>query len=481
MSELRPTCNEKKFTSLEIAEITKGTLIGPQDNCFFSCFVDSREVTENSLFVALAGEKSDGHLFLLDAAKNGASIFIVEKKRLPSTMENSLTSQGKALVVVEDSLLALQQLATAHVKKFPNLIKIGITGSSGKTTTKEILFSLLSVKYNTFKTFKNLNSEIGLPLMALSIESTHQVAILEMGIDHVGEMEKLVSIFDPDYALITSIGTAHIGRFGSQEILSNEKGKIFSRFGKKNFALVNRLDNLALKEKEKYEGTTICYGLQEVAKGKYQVGNILMEDRGLLGWEFSVGGKGESVLFSLVGKHNILNFAGCYEIGKLLGLSEADILQGVSFVKPLFGRGVVKPFENDIILIEDCYNANGESTLATIEFFNNLSVRRRKVLLLGSMKELGPQSKQIHSLVGEVLSSSTIDTIFLTGSETIPIFERLRSESNYKEKLYYIEEKDQLSHAISEYKRPGDLWLFKASRSLFLEELEASLGAKKQC
>ena len=481
MNKECPSCIEKKFSSSQIAKITNGRLLGNKELSFFYCYVDSREVVQDSLFVALAGEKSDGHLFLLDASKNGATIFMVEKSRLSSKVANALVDLGKAIVVVEDCLTALHQIAKAHLEKFPHLIKIGITGSSGKTTTKEIVASILSVKYNTFKTQGNYNSEIGLPLMVLCIESYHQVAVLEMGIDHIGEMERLVGIFNPHYALITSIGTAHIGRFGSQEKLAQEKGKIFSSFNDKCFAVINQNDELAIKEKGNYLGTSILYGVQEVAKGGYEIGSISAVDKGLLGWELSSKDKSKSVLFTLVGKHNILNFAGCYEIAKLLSLDDDDILRGVSTIKPLFGRAAIKPFCNDIILIEDCYNANGESTMATIEFFDNLAVKRRKILLLGAMKELGAMSKDIHESVGRILERSSIDTIFLIGEETLSIYNILNSRLSYKGKFFYFEERQKLFACVGEYKRPGDLWLFKGSRSMALEEFEGALESEVEC
>lgn len=467
------------FTASLVASITQAVLLGNPDLTFSSVSIDSRTLSKGALFVALKGEKTDGHSFLLSALERGADLFLINQASASPNDFEKLKASGRAILCVEDPLAALQQVAAAHLSRFPHLIRIGITGSSGKTTTKEILGALLKQKYSVCMTEGNLNSGIGLALMALRVKKEDQILLLEMGIDHFGEMDKLASILRPQYALITFIGMAHIGCFGSQTSLASEKGKIFSYFDESCRGYVNKEDLLALGEQKKYRGNFFQYALSEADSGQWQLGKIRIKSLGLKGWLLSI--ENESVVFPLIGKHNLDNLAAAYSVASDLGIDEKALLDGVKTLKPLFGRNNIQEIafgKNRLTIIEDCYNANRESVIASLHFFHSIHHEGRKVLLLGSMKELGDESERIHREVGKEIVKSDIDLVFLIGEETFWVYQELIAHS-FSGAAYYFENRHDLSNKIKKEKANGDLWLLKGSRSMALEEFESSFSEEE--
>ena len=459
--------NDFSFFNLkEASKISFGTFLGSGETTFSSVVIDSRLVVKGSLFVALKGERSDGHDFLKNAADSGATILVVDLALNSKAVQDDIKyclNLGASILKVDNTLKALQLLAKSYIAKFPKLIRIGVTGSSGKTTTKEILGAILSTRYKVVMTEGNFNSEIGLPLMAFKVRSGDEVLILEMGIDHVGEMDDLVSILNPQLALITHIGSAHIGKFGKQSILAEEKGKIFSNFKDDCVGFISQSDDAAFNEKKKYLGRTFLYG------DRYNKG-FEFSNKGIDGWRIKSGR--DEVLFPLHGKYNLHNFFAAVSVASYLGIDSSSILQGVSTVKPLFGRGRI--IRGDVSIIEDCYNANEQSVISVLDFFRELSWEGRKILVLGSMKELGTISAEIHSKIGKIISNYKFDMIFLYGEEVLWTYKSI-DLSSFFGGVYYFDDFEKLKEQVIEKKSSGDLWLLKGSRSMELEKLEPFL------
>ncbi len=472
---LRGSSNESQnflFTALEATKITKGLLVGDPQRVFSALSIDSRKVEDNSLFAALVGARVDAHDFIEELFNKGCRSFLVEKR--DNALIERLSSQGASFIVVDKVLQAIQALATAHLDKFPNLIRIGVTGSSGKTTTKELLGSMLSEKYKVCMTEGNFNSEIGLPLMALRVRKEDEIVLLEMGIDHEGEMDDLAAILRPQYALVSYIGTAHIGSFGSQEKIANEKGRIFSYFTKDSVGFVSATDKLAKDQVEKYEGASVTYDLTSTG--------VNATDKGLLGWDILLE-SGEKGRLPLVGRYNLSNFCGALAVARHLGCSDSQILAGATKVERLFGRSVVKEVVSGgrtLFLMEDCYNANLESMKEAISFVADLEFIGKKKLVVASMKDLGEASEASHREVGKLLcecvAASEIQTVFLYGEETKWIKEELQNVG-LENATFFTSEMNELEEAVASHVENGDFWLLKGSRSMALENLQSVFAA----
>ena len=275
------------FTAVEIAAITGATLVGEPKALVGSVIVDSRKAVARSLFVALPGERVDGHSYIDAAIESGASCVLARSERRAEVEAASLAladRKGTALAFVPDSLAALQALARAHRRRFPRLLRIGVTGSSGKSTTKECIAAVLGRSRAIIFNPGNMNSDIGLSLSIFSIVEAHQAGIFEMGMNRSGEMGELASVLEPDIALITNIGTAHIGILGSRDAIAKEKKKIFSRFDGRQAGFVWEGDDYRDFLKSGVPGDMADFGPRST------VGMRILGDRGLEGYDLSWDG-----------------------------------------------------------------------------------------------------------------------------------------------------------------------------------------------
>src|SRR5574344_1557813 len=315
----------------EILSATNGTCISSCSSfSFTSVATDSRQVADGTLFIPLIGEKQDGHAFIPQSAEKGASAVFVcaknydaDKKMYASLMEKFPLV---TFITVNNTLSALQNAAAKYVEKFPSLIRIGVTGSSGKTTTKEIAAAILSQKYSVITNKGNLNSETGLPLSVFNIRAEHQIGLFEMGMNRVNEMGEIASVLKPQYAVITNIGTAHIGILGSRENIAAEKSKIFNYFNGKGVAVIPADDDFTKYLASRVDGRIVYYG-----EGSKKSIVKFVEDRGLDGTSFTVGGI--PCVLPLPGKYNFKNAQAAVALAEQLGLSPAQIVNGIRDLK----------------------------------------------------------------------------------------------------------------------------------------------------
>ena len=281
-------------------------VLGSGDFCFTSIQTDSRNVCSNTLFVPLIGTTQDGHKYIAQAIEKGCSVVFICMKNYEDNPELftslSLKHPKVFFIAVENTLTALQNIAAEYVEQFPNLIKVGITGSSGKTTTKELLVSILSQKYSVISNQGNLNSETGLPLSVFNIRKEHQVGVFEMGMNRKNEMAEIANVLKPRFAIITNIGTAHIGNLGSRENIAREKAHIFDYFHSFGTAFIPRDDDFADFLAECVDGNVVFYGKEENDYVKF------VADRGLDGTDFTI--EGEPCTLKLPGEYNYKNMLG---------------------------------------------------------------------------------------------------------------------------------------------------------------------------
>jgi UDP-N-acetylmuramoyl-tripeptide--D-alanyl-D-alanine ligase len=435
---------------------------------FSSVSIDSRKIKEGSLFFALEGASSDGHNFVKAAFDAGAHSAMVESSKLVKfDLVNMAQQSGKDLIIVENSLKGLQDSARVYLEKFPALIKIGITGSSGKTTTKEIAAAIISKEKRTVMNEGNLNPETGLPLSVFNVRSHHEAGIFELGMNRKNEISEIAYVLKPNIAIITNIGTAHIEFFGSKIEILKEKKSIYNFLKKDDIALIPNDDEYACDLALGTKGNVKFYGTDTFDELE-QTSNCGLEGTQII-WA------GENIHFALPGKHSLDDAFAAIAIAKEIPVSNSAIKEGLESVKPLFGR--LEILKGRTTVIRDCYNANPESTTKSIEFCDSLDWQKRKVYVIGDMLELGNVSFSAHTLLGELLSKSNADNIFLFGSEIKAAASSITGKS-----CFYTDNMDELSNAIESYVQTGDLVLLKGSRGCALERLTEMLtGQKEEC
>jgi UDP-N-acetylmuramoyl-tripeptide--D-alanyl-D-alanine ligase len=428
---------------------------------FSSVSIDSRSVAQGGLFVALSGTENDGHSFVEAAFRNGATAALVERKKVETYSLAALAKVlGKTIIIVNNTLRGLQDAARVYLEQFPDLVKIGVTGSAGKTTTKEIAAAIIGAEKNTVMNPGNYNSETGLPLAVFGVRSCHEVGIFELGMNRRGEISELAAVLKPNIALITNIGSAHIGILGSTEAIVEEKKQIFSRLRENDIALIPEdspsRDFLA----EGVKGHVSFYG-----NSFAELGGV--RDLGLDGSEITWAGG--NARFALPGKHNLANAFAAIAIAQQVPVSANAVRQGLESVRPLFGRGEI--LRGRVTVIQDCYNANPESAAQALEFCESVYWPGRRIYVVGDMLELGENSRKAHEDIGRLLRESKADMIFLYGEEMRAAAEMLHDRGS----CMHTGDMDELSRALDAYVRDGDMVLLKGSRGCALERLCAVL------
>jgi UDP-N-acetylmuramoyl-tripeptide--D-alanyl-D-alanine ligase len=471
--------DQAKRTLFEAGEVggmiggaCKGNLRALVDNVQ----LDSRLCTHGSLFVALRGERADGHDFIVSALNKGASCILADAKRAQSVLAslNPDSLANACIVFVETPLQAFQRLAKEHRRRIKGLVKIAVTGSSGKTTTKECIGAALTAACPSGIVAVgagNLNSDSGLPLALFSLQANHEIAVFEMGMNRRGEMDELAELYEPDIGVITNIGTAHIGLIGSRQAIAEEKKKIFSRFDGSQKGYVWDSDDFKSFLMAGVKGKVGEFGFTST-KGFKGAENL-----GLLGWRISW--MDESFVFPLPGRHNLMDALAALSVVGDMNLQPKLLCDGLSRVKPLFGRSEV--FFGKISLYRDCYNANPDSSRAVLDLCDSIEWPGRKIYVLGSMRELGELSLSEHVGLGERAASSDASALFFFGEEAEASYTAamhafdLRSTGMKRIPLYHTNDIGLLIANVISALRLGDLVAVKASRGLELERLTEAM------
>lgn len=447
------------MTARELAAAAGGRVVAGDrvDAAFSSVRIDSRAVVPGSLFVALKGEKADGHDFIPKALGSGARVVLASASRA-GAYADAADACGAALVAVEDTLRGLQDAAAAYLDKFPRLLRLGITGSAGKTTTKELAAAMIGREKRTVMNEGNLNSETGLPLSVFSVRAEHEVGVFEMGMNRRGEMAELAAVLRPRIALVTNVGTAHIGILGSRDAIAEEKKQIFSRFAGEETALVPEDDPYADFLSRGVRGRVLRYGQRSLAA--FGGARALGLDGTEILWA------GVPARLALPGAHNLANALAAAAIASEAGASDEAIRAGIESTRALFGRGEI--LRGEATVVRDCYNANPESALASIAFCDSVEWPGRRVYVIGSMLELGPSSEAEHERVGRALAASAADLVYLFGPETAAAVRPLEAAGK---RFVRSDDMGELSRLVAAEAAPGDLFLLKGSRGTALERL----------
>ena len=388
----------------EIVNATGGRLIcGDTKLKIPDITTDSRKINQGELFVPIVGEKFDGHDFISKAFESGASAVLTHKDAEPVP--------GKVIIRVEDTLKALGDLASYYRRKF-NIPFIGVTGSVGKTTTKDMIADVLGQKFNVLKTAGNFNNEIGLPLTMFKLDGFHQAAVIEMGMSGFGEIRRLTSIVRPSVAVITNIGLSHIEKLGSRQNILKAKMEILDGLEDGGLVVLNGDDNLLFGMKDLLKFRTVFYGIGEGLD--YQAYNIKSAGEHGTFFEIAVGNREYKVHIPAPGVHNVYNALASIAVGLELNVPFEKILEGVK----QFNTGNMRMniiSHNDYKIINDAYNASPQSMEAALDVLRDMGSNRRKIAVLGDMLEMGEWAPKAHMDVGKSAASKGIDYIITLG------------------------------------------------------------------
>ncbi len=456
------------FSIPEIVSVTGGELQGSPGAAqgVSSVAVDSRLVASGGLFVALKGERVDGHNFAAQAVERGARALLVTKAMAGRVAESlGRAGGGVSLIAVDDPLGGLQQLARLHMRRLPGLTRVGVTGSNGKTTTKEIIGAILGRASPTAVNEGNLNSEIGLPLACFTV-GTHRYGVFEMGVNRRGEMDILADIVRPDLALVTNVGSAHIGLLGSKQLIAKEKKSIFSRFTGREAGFLNEDEPFRGYLAEGVKGKIVLFGPKSTHG--FEGSESLGLDGTLINWE------GSRIRFPLFGAHNLANALAAISVARELGIGAGEIRDGIQSVKPLFGRSEI--FRGPVTVVFDGYNANPDSMERAISFLEDLPWEGRKLAALGGMRELGDDSAGAHAALGGRLARAALDGVLLYGEEMGDAWRAL-SGTPAGERASWSADFPAFAEQVRALVQPGDILLIKGSRGMEMERLLPHLTA----
>ncbi|MBR5227903.1 MAG: UDP-N-acetylmuramoyl-tripeptide--D-alanyl-D-alanine ligase [Clostridia bacterium] len=461
----------KEIKVLDIVRECNGILICGDENVVCSSFSkDTRTLNEGDTYLGIKGETFNGSLLYKEAFKKGANVCIVDDVEI--TKQDVLECKGKVIIKVDNTVKALQTLAKYKREQY-DIPVIGITGSVGKTSTKDIIASVVGMKYKVLKTEGNLNNEIGMPLTILRLED-HEAMVLEMGTDKFGDLSLLTSIAKPNIFVYTIIGTSHIANFGSRENILKGKLEMLESLKSGNAVIVNNDNDLLhgwLEEnKEKYIGDGIkvySYGIE--FNSDYTAKNIMLEE---FGSKYNIDlNKEYLVEIPVGGKHFVYNSLAAIAIGKYLEISMEDILIGISKFELTKMRMDILKLKNNVVVVNDTYNASYDSMKSGIDYLSKLN-NIKKIAILGDMLELGEYSENLHRAVGKSVAENKIDVLVTIGEEAKFIADEAINNGIVKDNIFVCNNIEEAYNVLSKNVNLEDTAiLVKASRGMQLERV----------
>ena len=446
-----------EFTVSEICLATNGKVCDSASygGKFTGICTDTRSVKPGNLFIPLIGERFDGHNFIDQAVENGAIGII-------SSRPEVIVLGNITVIVVADTLLALQDLARFHRQKF-NIPMIAITGSNGKTTTKDMIAAILASRFNVLKTEANYNNEIGLPLTLLQLTAQHEVAVVEMGMRGRGQIRHLANIALPTVAVITNVGETHIELLGSIEEIAAAKAELLEFIPENGLIILNADDHFVHRMNKQVHSRLTLFGLEQ---GDIRADHIQTSAQGInfrcysTQWDFSV-------YIPTVGKHNVYNALAAISVGLELGLNFGEICSGLYNFNASPMRLHIEEV-GDYVVINDTYNASPMSMLAAIDTLVEVA-KNRKVVVLGDMLELGHIKVEAHRQIGEKLANCHVDIVITIGELASHIAEAA-NEYGIKITVACYNHNDA-SNTLKKLMKPGDTILIKGSRGMKMENI----------
>lgn len=450
----------EKMTLAEIIQAVDGSYGFPSDAFVDDISTDTRTLKKGTVFVALKGENFDGHNYGKKAMELGAEAVIAER-----------AIDGARCIIVDSTRKALLDLAAYYRRKF-DIPLVGITGSVGKTTTKEMISLVVSEKYETLKTQGNHNNEIGLPMTLFGLENKHKAAVIEMGMSHLGEISRLSLCAQPTMAVITNIGFSHIENLGTQENILKAKMEILDG-ADYNAPLILCYDDKMLKNAEIHDDRKVVYYSVKKKDCDVYASSVKSSDDSI---SFTInypGGKIDAVI-NCMGEHNVKNALAAFCVGLELGISPEKIVAGIAKYKPDGLRQNVKKSKGRTFIV-DCYNASPDSMKAAINVLSNTKADGKKYCVLADMLELGKMAKTLHRTVGEYVADSKADMLLCFGDNSKYYIEGAVKKGFDEGKCVHFDTREKLADYLKQTIEADDAVLFKGSRGMKLEEVVSAL------
>ncbi len=466
--------NHKQLTVQKIVEITNGRLIiGTKEEICENFSIDTRKIEENDTFVGIKGERADGSALWKEALDNGAKIAIVENINFTYSEMEAYKAKNKVIIKVEDTLKALTQIA-GYKRTLYDIPVVGVTGSVGKTSTKDIIASVVAQKYNTLKTEGNNNNHIGVPKTILRLKD-EEAAVIEMGMNHLGEISVLSNLAKPTVAVITNVGTSHIGNLGSRQNILRAKLEILDGMKEKKI-VINNDNDLLHKWYEENKGNydIVTFGI--INDSDFMSEEIIMNENGS---SFICEGKEDKIQIEVpvAGEHYIYNALCAAAVGKTLGLTDEQIIEGIKSVEIAKKRMEIVSLKENIILVNDTYNASLESIKEALKYITSLP-KGRKIAVLGDVLELGDFSEKVHEKIGEEVAKQHIDLLICCGQSSKNICRVALENGMKKSQIYYENNIKNVLKRIKEEMQRDDVILLKASNNMKFSEIANELIEK---
>ncbi len=460
-----------EMTTKDIIKVTKGEIINEKQEIIFENFSkDTREIKKGDIYVGIKGNTYNGNLFWKDALEHGAKAVIIDEDTEVTEQEIQKYKE-KTIIKVKDTIKAIQEIAT-YKRNLYNIPVIGITGSVGKTSTRDLISSVLSQKYKTLSTVGNQNNDIGLPFTILKLKD-HEVAVIEMGMNQLGQISCLTKIAQPTISVITSIGTSHIGDLKSRENILKAKLEILEGMEKKNLIINN--DNDLLHEwyqNNKEEYNIITYGIENLSDveaneiQEYEEYSEFICEIKKCHENNSTEDEKIKVKIPISGKHFVYNAMCAVIIGKQLGLTNEEIVKGINETNLTQKRMQIIKLKENITIINDSYNASCEAMKAAIEYLGGRNNKNRKIAVLGDMFDLGEYSEELHRKVGKEVAKKKIDILICSGNQTKYIIDEAIKYGMKQETIYYESNNKAVKNRIKQIMKSNDEILVKASNGM---------------
>ena len=447
------------LTFAQLADMTGGTLVQGGEVVTASVVIDSREAKPDSAFFAIKGERLDGHQFLAQALATARGAVV---SQLPDPLP-----EGKGIVKVEDTTVALQNLARSIRERQPFTL-IGITGSAGKTTTKEMIATLIGTERRTFKSWGNFNNVIGCPLCVDNTPDDAEVVVSEMGMNHKGEIALMAGLTHPDIGVYTNIGPVHIEFFGTVEKIAEAKRELLENVKPGGTIVVNVDNEHVVRISEGFEGTKVTYGIDHEAM--FRATDV--RERGLLGTTFKL--REFPMELALPGRHNLENLLAAIATARAAGISWDGISRGIGQLKPAYHRGVVVETPSGAMLYDDTYNSNPYALSRALALLEQADVRGRRIAVIGDMLELGERELEFHREAGRGVPKS-IDVVIGVGKRSTALLEGAKEAGFGDDRLHHFDDAESAAAFLQDFIKDGDLVLIKASRGIGLDKIVTQL------
>lgn len=446
----------EKLSLNQVMGFVKGQCSHPDVNSIeiTNICTDTRKIEAGCLYVPIKGERFDGHQFIEDAFSKGAVAVLSHEK----------VSSDQPIVYVKDTRQALGQLAKGYLSLF-DIPVIGVTGSVGKTSCKDMIAAVLGAKYNVLKTEGNFNNDIGLPLTIFNLNHGYEIAVLEMGMNHFGEIDYLSQIAEPDYGVITNVGVSHIENLGSREGIYEAKKEIFNHMGHKDLAIINMDDDYLPRLIDDISLDKKTFGIKN--KADYMAHDIRSLGYEGMGAIFTTPTKEFGVIIPVLGEHMIYNALPAIAIAEELGLNRLEIIEGLQSFKPTKMRLNIHQFGNNITVLDDVYNASPDSMKAALDTLIKLPSRGKRIAILGDMFEMGDHAKDGHLEVGKFAHGLDLDLLLCVGNDARYIKEGYGTEKS----VFHFPNIEELKGALPKIMETGDTILLKASRGMHFEKI----------